>query len=837
MPKLTFSAVLYRIALLAPALLLSTTSAQQPITIDATRSTPPPQPVQAALGTSTRPDGQTLTVNSQYLVFNGKPWLPVMGEFHYSRVPREDWEAEILKMKAGGVQIISTYIIWIHQEEIEGQFDWTGRRDLHAFVELCARHGMYVYPRIGPWAHGEARNGGLPDWVLANGPTRRNDPVYLAEVAKLYDQIGRQLKGQLWKDGGPVIGLQLENEYRGDGSPGTGSDHIRKLKQLAIAAGIDVPLYTVTGWDGASPFHSMQPCPSSAATPTLHGTGSPDPRMPPNEVYAFRFVQPRPPAAWAPSAVTTRTPPAASYRGTPFFTAEVGDGMRRHLLPPSGGHRRTTSPPFPRSSLGSWRQPPRLSTCSTAAATPVRNPEHASPSQESQRTGYPTDVPVKSYDFQAPLGEFGGERPSFRRLKLTNYFLNDFGDLLAPMAPSFPTTLPATPADLTVPRLSARTSGRHGFLFLNNHLRGETMPARPSFSVDLRLPSGSVQIPDTPITLPPDAYGIWPVNFDLGGGLNLRYSTAQLFHEFTTSAAGSRIPDRYLCFFAIPGVAPELAVETIARPASTSTHVAIRVAHGVTYLRPEDLGQPREIVFHTTGGRVHLLLFSRDQAETLWRIPGQAAPLLTTAQFYADDHTATLESDGKPTIAFATLSGAPKPNASALLTPASSSPLLHTWTAHLTPVTLTADLTPVAAATPRDPLQNGPAFSWRKQPIAMAPEDADFKHAATWTLTLPDTHSPDVSDVRLRIRYNGDVARLRSATGLLDDDFWNGLPWELSLRDLHADGAPGSLTLQVLPWPQDAPMYLEARHPTGPLTTPAIDVIPQYRLRLQLAPE
>ena len=140
--------------------------AQNILHINAAKPAPAPRPVIAHLGTSRAADGQTLTVNSRYLMLNGKPWLPVMGEFHYSRMPVSEWEPEILKMKAAGVQIISTYVFWNHQEEVEGHFDWSGRRNLRHFVELCAKHGMYVYPRIGPWAHGESRNGGVSHWVL-----------------------------------------------------------------------------------------------------------------------------------------------------------------------------------------------------------------------------------------------------------------------------------------------------------------------------------------------------------------------------------------------------------------------------------------------------------------------------------------------------------------------------------------------------------------------------------------------------------------------------------------------------------------------------------------------
>jgi beta-galactosidase GanA len=113
-------------------------------------------------------------------------------------VPESEWEEELLKMKAAGVQIVATYIFWIHQEEVQGQFDWSGQRDLRHFIQLCAKHGLYVYPRLGPWAHGEARNGGFPDWLLTLGPTRRNTPRYMAEVATYYALIATQLHGLLW---------------------------------------------------------------------------------------------------------------------------------------------------------------------------------------------------------------------------------------------------------------------------------------------------------------------------------------------------------------------------------------------------------------------------------------------------------------------------------------------------------------------------------------------------------------------------------------------------------------------------------------------------------------
>src|SRR5271168_2739414 len=137
-----------------------------PITIDATKAPAAPEPLPFPAG-GRSPEGHVFSVNNRYLMRDGSPWLPVMGEFHFARYPEAKWEEEILKMKAGGIQIISIYIFWIYHEEIEGDFDWSGQRNLRHFIELCAKHGMYVWVRIGPWDHGEVRNGGFPDWLLA----------------------------------------------------------------------------------------------------------------------------------------------------------------------------------------------------------------------------------------------------------------------------------------------------------------------------------------------------------------------------------------------------------------------------------------------------------------------------------------------------------------------------------------------------------------------------------------------------------------------------------------------------------------------------------------------
>ena len=114
----------------------------------------------------TSPSGGSIDVNSYYMSIDGKPVIPVTGEFHYSRYPHEQWEEEILKMKAGGVNVLPTYVFWSLHEEQEGVFNWSGNLNIRKFFELCKKHGMNVIVRIGPFGHGEIRNGALPDWLF-----------------------------------------------------------------------------------------------------------------------------------------------------------------------------------------------------------------------------------------------------------------------------------------------------------------------------------------------------------------------------------------------------------------------------------------------------------------------------------------------------------------------------------------------------------------------------------------------------------------------------------------------------------------------------------------------
>jgi beta-galactosidase len=781
-------------------------SAQNVISIDATALAPLPQPVSATLGSARNPSGEEIGINSQYLTLDGKPWLPVMGEFHFSRYPEADWEEEILKMKAAGVQIVSAYIIWIHHERVEGVFDWSGQRDLRRFVELCGKHGMYVYPRIGPWVHAETRNGGLPDWVLTNSSVRQNNPVYLNEVESFYSEIAKQLQGLLWKDGGPVIGIQIENEYHEIGLD-KGSEHIRTLKSIAVKEGLDVPLYTVTGWDGAAiPLDAVVPV--FGGYPDAPWDGS-DKALPANEVYAFRFTNR---VAGNMGAIgASGQNPATSYRGTPFLTAEVGDGIEDTYF------RRPVVDADDVASIAPVMLGSGVNLLGYYMFHGGRNPDGGPITlQESQRTGYPTDVPVRSYDFQAPLGEFG----------------QDFGALLAPMTTYAPDRMPSAPTDRTVPRVAARASGDRGFVFLNNYVRGLRMPRWPGFQVKLKLPSGTMRIPETPINLPSGSYGIWPINFALQDA-TLRYSTAQLFKRV-------QIADQtYYFFFALPGISPEFALDSRAKVVGVSGPVETkRTVQGVR-LRVSSTGAAE---VRLSGG-VHLVLLPESQAEEVWLVDDPSLLLLTRADAFSDGNRWTLQSGGDPRFDFGIFGTAsPEAGEAIQLAVERERDLFQRYHAALPALDLQARVTNIRPAAARTPWQFGPKVSWRPTSVPLAPDDADFAGAAIWRIEVPPIPSAaTVSDVFLKIEYQGDVARLYRGQRLIDDNFWNGLPWTVGLKETIDDwrNAQPDLQLRVLPLPKRFPMYIEkggelhfdSAGEAGLLT--AVRLVPRYQLILK----
>jgi len=507
-----------------------------------------PQAEGLKMGTARAPDGSTLTVDNRSLILNGKRWTPVMGEFHYTRYPADEWRGELLKMKAGGIDILATYVFWIHHEEIEGRWNWSGDHNLRRFIQLAGEVGLKVIVRCGPWCHGEVRNGGVPDWAIAKGwKIRTDDPPYLDHVKVVYGQIAAQVSGQLWKDGGPVIGIQLENEYDGP------AEHLLHLKQIARDAGLDVPLYTRTGWP-----ELKTPMPFGEILP-LYGAYSEGfwdrelTAMPGNYWSVFHFSALRTDANIANEALGRRdVKDAADVSRYAYLTCEIGGGMvssyhRRILVDPRDIEATTLV------KLGSGSVSPgyymyhggtnpegQLGTLMENQATPMTNWN---------------DMPVKNYDFQAPLGQYGQIRSQYYLLRRLHLFLNDFGVRIAEMDTFLPDQRSTGKEDSTTLRWSLRSDGKSGFVFVNNYERNKELPAKSEVQFSIKLADGgSVVFPDQPVTVPASARFIWPVNLDLGHGVTLTWATAQPL------CSAEQDGMRTFYFAETPGVPAEFAI-------------------------------------------------------------------------------------------------------------------------------------------------------------------------------------------------------------------------------------------------------------------------------------
>lgn len=786
-----------------------------PIIIRATTEAAPPKPLWFPAGGKS-PNGETLAVNSRYLLRDGKPWFPTMGEFQYSRYPESEWEEEILKMKSGGIQIISTYVFWIHHEEVEGQFDWTGRRDLRHFIQLCAKHGMFVWVRIGPWDHGECRNGGFPDWLLQQCPTREINDVYLGYVKRFYGQIGIELKGLFWKDGGPVIGIQLENEYSARG-PGKGADYILALRKLALESGLAAPFYTVTGWDDAV-------IPPRDILPVFGGYEDAFwsrslQALPPNANYFFTSIRCDENVG---DDLQSKRPDIDQLDSVyPYLTAEMGGGMELSY------HRRPLIAADDIAAMDVTKLGSGVSLYGYYMFQGGTQPDgKLTTLEESQDTGYPNDVPVKSYDFQAPLGEFGQMRASFRATKIFHMFLGDFGSSLAPLTSYFPDEVPASRDDRATPRVAARLKDGKGFLFINNYQRLHPLPERKQFQVKLETASQTIEIPRRPLDIPSGAYAIWPVNLDLGSAV-LRYATAQLLCRLSD--------ENTFVFFAWPGVSPEFAV--VDKTATSVEARGARVSHdgGVTYVSGITPGPGSMIQIHAPNGlSTRLLVLTREEALNAWKakLAGKHRLILSSADVYFDGDTLHMSADD-PSLLRASFYPAWDH------TPAGFEDLgrdgvFEKYAASPKPSPVDIQPKVEELASGGDP----PALRFSRG-VPEVPDDSAFDAAATWRILIPNSGKSE--KLLLDIRYQGDIARIYAGGKLFDDNFYNGSDWQIGLWRISPEDFAQGLELKILPLRQDSPIYLPkgARPNFSGETQIAklvgIRVIPEYEVERTLS--
>ncbi len=199
---------------------------------------------------------RTVTVGHGHFIVNGKPVQIISGSIHPARVPPPYWRARLKMAKAMGLNAVTLYAFWNVHEPRRGQWDFSGQYNIARFIRLAQQEGLYVILRPGPYACAEWSFGGYPAWLLKNPNmhVRTLDPAYLRAAQSYLNHLGRQLKPLLWTHGGPIIAVQVENEY---GSFGHNKAYLEAVKHMLIKAGLgSVVLYTADGpglWGGSLP--------------------------------------------------------------------------------------------------------------------------------------------------------------------------------------------------------------------------------------------------------------------------------------------------------------------------------------------------------------------------------------------------------------------------------------------------------------------------------------------------------------------------------------------------------------------------------------------------------
>lgn len=439
------------------------------------------------------PEKKIYEWNQQYLIRDGQPWLPMMGEFHYARYPQEEWRGELLKMKACGVDIAATYVFWIHHEPMEDSFDFSGRRCLRAFLETCRDVGMPVWLRIGPWCHGECRHGGFPEWLMQKDfPIRCNEKRYLLLVSRFWRAVFEQAKGLFHQDGGPVIGIQIENEFGHCGGEG-GNEHMDKLLHMAREIGFIAPYYTATGWGGAW-IGSMLPVMACYCDAPW------DPRLqplPPNNNYVFSHERNDVDVGSDFERGANVTFDEDAY---PYLLAEMGGGIG------STFHRRPKAVPADTGAMSLVKLGSGANMLGYYMYHGGVNP--GAEMNETRESGSYCETPVMSYAPHSPIGDGGQVTDLARELKLLSMFLHSYGSYLAPMPSVLPMDGAARPEDVISPRYALRMHNGSGFAFVNNYQRSLALPARCVNIPEL----GNVEIAS-------GGYGILPVRLPVGHAL------------------------------------------------------------------------------------------------------------------------------------------------------------------------------------------------------------------------------------------------------------------------------------------------------------------------------
>jgi len=780
--------------LVALGSLLFKTAVGQVYTADISKTQAPIVSGHLKLGTHTNAGRHTVDANSLYFTKDGKPWYPVMGEFHFSRYPKQRWEESILKMKAAGIDVIATYIFWIYHEEEEGKFNWLGNNDLRSFVQLCKKHNMFVVARIGPWCHGEVRNGAFPDWIVKRGNMRKNNPEYLSSVQKLFNAIAGQTNGLYFKDGGPIIGAQIENEYRFNNPAGLA--HIMTLKQMAVKAGMDVPFYTATGWPGSN-LKQTELVPVWGGYPEAPWDKRTT-KIPLSENYLFSLLRSDP--GIGSDLLGKHQEDTTGYKGYlyPYATAEMGGGIQITY------HRRPIIEADDVAAMAYVKIGAGANLMGYYMFHGGSNPVgKLTTLQESKATNYPNDYPIISYDFQAPIGQYGQIRPSYYAFKVIHSFLNNFGDRLVQYYPTFPNVKPSSAADSSTLRFAVRSKGNSGFVFLSNYQRELKMKGQQGIQFDFNLSDdASIKFPENAINIPSGVQAILPFNMDIEGS-NLRYATVQPLMKLSGA-----IPT--YVFFAPKGIRPEYVFDKKFISAVTPVQATSITRKDSYLLNNIKEGTSCLITIKLKSGKqVKILTLTQQQALYSWKgnIKGNNYLLLSKQELTFAKASVKIQDLGNSNLSVAMYPSLQKLPGK-LAYKQSPDGLFNRFYITLPTKNIEVTAKPVrnidsylntGEQLPLDDRNSknteaspGPQYQTNLKPVA---------GAQYWEISVPATAAKSILD----IDYEGDTGALYQGGKLVNDDFNFGKTMQTQMTQLK----PGKFLLQVVPLTKERQIYFE----------------------------
>ena len=695
----------------------------------------------------TAPNGDSLRFNNYYLEKDGHPVVPVSGEFHYSRMDERRWEDQLIKLRMGGVNAVATYVFWNHHEEDEGTFDFTGRRDLRTFVQLCAKHGLYVILRVGPFAHGEARNGGLPDWLFGKPfEVRGTDPGFMACVERLYAAIGKQVEGLFFKDGGPIIGVQLDNEYMHSSAPwevttgvsdewvsrGTeGEAYILALRELALRCGLTPAFFTGTAWGGAAYCDRVMPLWGGYPyRPWLFYARKGE--HPATEEYIYEDYHHKG-RRWADDFTPEYDP-----ESRPYACCEMGGGMMcsyryRFVLP----YRSVDA--LANIKLGSG--------CNFIGYYMFQGGTNPL----GKRGGFMNEaqIPQRSYDYQAAVGEFGQLRESYSRLKAIHSFARCFGDRLAPMETLLPEgASEIDPRDRETLRFAVRTDGKSGFLFIDNFQDHMNLPERWGEVVTIEARDRTYRFD---VNIAPDENAILPFGFDMDG-ITLVQANVQ-------PAARTMFGGRPTYVFMVPeGMDGRFTFEDGAAISTDVTCDGVRLS-SVT----------------KGDASVDVLVLSREMANRMF--------LLKDGSLVFTDGALLEDEDGKLR--------------------------LETTLASNTVYCYPADA--LKGTNARYIGGEGPLGAYRLDvPERDIPAEATHTAPYRYTVKLPEGFMDGLRDARLQIHYRGDIGRLFLNNTMVHDNYCNGDVWEFGLMEYREALKNQPLVLTIAPLREGVSVNVES---------------------------